>query len=203
MKEYKSDLLSGLVNGDKEQILLIYRKLFPKVLQFVLRNKGNQQDAEDVFQKSLLQFIARMKLRDIPEIKSVEAYLFTINKNLWRRELNKNEWVTNTTLSEQDSENAQKISNKSNQSTIQAYEEEAVAFLEQERWDLYINCFERLSENCRKILAFFFKKKPYSEFSEEFGYNSESVARQRVFKCKTKLSDIIKSHADFKRLKNL
>lgn len=203
MKEYKSDLLNGLVNGDKEQILIIYQKLFPKVLQFVLRNNGNQQDAEDVFQKSLLQLIARFKLRDIPEIKSVEAYLFTINKNLWRRELNRNDWVTNSVLSEQDNESTIKTGNKSNQSTIQAYEEEAVAFLEQERWELYKSCFEKLSENCRKILDFFFKKKPYSEFNEEFGYNSESVARQRVFKCKSKLSDIIKSHTDFKRLKNL
>lgn len=203
MKDYKSELLNGLISGDKEQILIIYQQLFPKVLQFVLRNKGTQQDAEDIFQKSLLQLIARFKLRDIPEIKSLEAYLFTINKNLWRRELNKNEWVTNSSLAEQDSENTQKMSQKSNLSTIKAYEEEAVSLLEQERWELYKSCFEKLSENCRKILDFFFKKKPYSAFSDEFGYNSESVARQRVFKCKHRLTELIKSHTDFKRLKNL
>ena len=99
MKDYDNDLLNGLISGDKEQILFIYQKLFPKVLQFVLRNKGNEQDAEDIFQKSLLQLIARFKLRETPEIKSVEAYLFTINKNLWRRELNKKEWVTYFTCS--------------------------------------------------------------------------------------------------------
>jgi len=203
MKDYDNGLLNGLISGDKEQILFIYQKLFPKVLQFVLRNKGNEQDAEDIFQKSLLQLIARFKLRESPEIKSVEAYLFTINKNLWRRELNKKEWVTNSSLTEQDYENAQKISHRSNSSTLKAYEEEAVAFLEQERWKLYKYCFEKLSENCRKILDFFFKKKTYDEFYKTFGYSSESVVRQRVFKCKNKLSEIIKSHADFNRLKNL
>ena len=95
------------------------------------------------------------------------------------------------------------MSLKSNASTLKAYEEEAVAFLEQERWELYKSCFEKLSENCRKILDFFFKKKTYAEFYKAFGYKSESVVRQRVFKCKNKLSDIIKSHTDFNRLKNL
>ncbi|MGB3464476.1 MAG: sigma-70 family RNA polymerase sigma factor [Cyclobacteriaceae bacterium] len=203
MKDFQGQLLNGLLTGDKKQIRIIYDQLFPKVRQFILRNNGNQQDAEDIFQKSLLQLITRLKLREVSEVKSIEAYLFTINKNLWRRELNKNERVTKSVLREQDSESTRLEGNTSNEINVKAYEEEAIELLEQERWELYRNCFERLSENCRKILEFFFKKKPYSEFNSEFGYSSESVARQRVFKCKNKLSELIKSHADYKRLKNL
>jgi len=196
-------LLKGLIDGDKKQIYELYQKLFPKVRQFILRNNGNQEDAEDIFQKALLQFITRVKLRGTPEIKSIEAYLFTINKNLWRRELNKTERVTNVQVNEHDSESNVNHGEIGDANAKRLFEDEAISLLEQERWELYKNCFKKLSENCQQILEFFFKRKSYSDFCKEFDYNSESVARQRVFKCKAKLVQLIKTHVDFKRLKNL
>lgn len=203
MIEPNSALISGLLEGKKEILQKIYEELFPKVRQFILRNNGGQQDAEDIFQRSLLQLITRAKVSGLPDINSIEAYLFTINKNLWRRELNAKERVTNPLSHEQSYEGTREDTKAGRLLVSLEVEEEAVALLEQERWELYQNCFAKLSENCRKILDFFFKKKPYSAFNEEFGYNSESVARQRVFKCKNKLSKLIKADSQYSRLKNL
>lgn len=201
MNEHNSALVKGLIEGRKEVLYKIYEELFPKVRKFVLRNNGRQQDAEDLFQRSLLQLITKAKVSGLPEIKSIEAYLFTINKNLWRRELNSNERVTNPTTHEQSYESG--TDSTAQLMATASLQEEAVALLEQERWELYQTCFAQLTENCRKVLDFFFKKKPYSAFNEEFGYSSESVARQRVFKCKNKLSKLIKAHGNYNRLKNL
>ena len=35
---------------------------------------------------------------------------------------------------------------------------------------------------------------------EQFGYNSETVARQRVFKCKTKLKELVRKDKRFSTL---
>ena len=49
----------------------------------------------------------------------------------------------------------------------------------------------------------FFAKVPYADMVKTMNYNSETVARQRVFKCKTKLTDIIKKDNRYKSLKEI
>ena len=87
-EKHNNIYLQGLLSGDDRIINTIYKKNFPSVLSFVKRNKGTYEDAEEVFQDALFQLTVRMKVRSF-EIKSTfEGYLFTVCKNLWRKELN-------------------------------------------------------------------------------------------------------------------
>ncbi|MFT5891811.1 MAG: hypothetical protein ACI9Y7_001918, partial [Dokdonia sp.] len=49
----------------------------------------------------------------------------------------------------------------------------------------------------------FFAKVSYERMVKEMGYNSETVARQRVFKCKAKLTQTITSDHRYNSLKEL
>jgi hypothetical protein len=49
----------------------------------------------------------------------------------------------------------------------------------------------------------FFAKIPYSHIAKEHGYSSETVVRQRVFKCKNKLIELIKKDPRYKSLKDV
>ncbi len=177
--------IEGLSAKNEKVILEIYQNIFPKVKSFILKNKGQQSDAEDVFQNALLQLSVRY-IKESFEIKtSFEAYLFTVCKNLWRRELNKSKkWVTNDNVIQ-----------------LQSKEVDlALATLEQERWELYAEYLKTISENCRKVLQLFFNKVSYTDIVEKMGYNSETVVRQRVFKCKTKLTSLIQKDKRYKSL---
>ena len=79
----------------------------------------------------------------------------------------------------------------------------ARSILEQERWEFFQEKLEEISGNCKEILKRFFNKMPYKQIAEELDYNSESVVRQRVFKCKNKLTETIKKDVRFKELKEL
>ena len=81
--------------------------------------------------------------------------------------------------------------------------EQSLALLEQERWEIFKEGLTKLSENCRRILQLFFAKTSYAKMVEEFGYNSETVARQRVFKCKAKLTETIKNDTRYNSLREL
>lgn len=184
----KSDyFIKGILESDEKVVAEIYNLFFPKVLSFVYKNNGQQEDAEDVFQKALLQISARIKLRKLEVIHtSFEAYLFTACKNLWRRELNnKQKGVTNDGVKELVSDEL----------------DMAHALLEQERWELFREKLEHLSDNCKQVLNLFLKKVPYDQIVEKLGYTSETVARQRVFKCKAKLIEMIKADKRFRNLK--
>lgn len=180
--------LKALVQGDSSFISTIYESSFPPVKKFIFQNKGQLADAEDIFQKALLQIAVRYQ-REKFEIKThFEAYLFTVCKNLWRRELNKHKnKVTNEKLIELQTEEYDNTS----------------AVLEQERQELFVEKLNLISKNCKQILTLFFAKTPYSEITEKLKYASETVVRQRVFKCKKKLTELIKSDKRYHSLKEL
>ena len=106
-------------------------------------------------------------------------------KNLWLRGLNnRKKEVRNSGIVERTADNHRTI----------------VSILEQERWDLFEEKLESLSDNCRALLNDFFNKVPYSMIVEKFNYSCENVAFQRVFKCKKKLAELIKSDRRFQEL---
>ncbi|WP_111685543.1 RNA polymerase sigma factor [Winogradskyella tangerina] len=180
--------LEGLVTNNESVVKDIYQKSFRNVIRFVSNNKGRREDAEDIFQKALLQLAVRYKKEKFEIKSSFEAYLFTVCKNLWRRELNKSKLkVTNDAVIELNSED----------------DDIAVSVLEQKRWELFTEALELISENCKAILKLFFAKVSYAIMVEQFNYNSETVARQRVFKCKNKLKDLVKSDVRYNELKSL
>ena len=181
-------LLKDVALGDKNTLQRLYTVVFPKIHSFVLKNNGEQEDAEDVFQKALMQIIARYKVKGLAIDSSFEGFLFTACRNLWRRELNKRKKVV------------------TNQEVVELYDEAddmTAATLEQEKWELFQEKLTELSENCRTLLQLFFKKTPYIEIVEKLGYNSDNVVRQRIFNCKSQLTKMITNDIRFKHLKEI
>ncbi len=186
----KQDILffNALISRDSKKIESIYTDNFQSVKSFILQNKGNIEDAEDIFQKALLQIAVRYKRKKFEIKTTFGGYLFTVCKNLWRKELNsrKNK-VTNTIV-------------------IELYTEErenSLGIIEQKRQELFIEKLQEISENCKNILTLFFSKISYSEIIEQTEYSSETVVRQRVFKCKKKLKELIKNDKRYNSLKEL
>ncbi len=169
--------LEGLLSGDEVIIDQIYKNNFYQVVTFVKKNQGTHEDAKEVFQDALFQLIARLKVRKFEIKSSFDGYLFTVCKNLWRKELNKRK---------------RKVRNDG---PIELLDEEArhsAFILEQERWELFEEKISQLSENCMNLLKDYFNKVPYDVIVERFSYSSENVAFQRVFKCKKRLAELIK-----------
>ncbi len=180
--------LNALVEGNSRIISKIYSTNFTQVKRFILQNKGGVEDAEDVFQKALLQIAVRHKKEGIQINSNFDAYLFTVCKNLWRRELNsKKNRVTNQEVIE----------------LVSDAKENANALVEQKRHELFLEKLNLVSDNCKKILSLFFAKVPYAEIVESTEYNSETVVRQRVFKCKKKLTDLIRGDKRYLSLQEL
>ncbi len=179
------NILANLVNGDDRTIRNTYSSVFPKVISFVKNNKGSYEDAEEIFQDALFQVITRAKIKGIEIKSSFEAYLFTVCKNLWYKELNKSKKeVRNDGVFE-----------------LKASEDKTMeAILYQDRWDLFEEMLQKLSGNCAELLKDYFKKVPYSEIVKKFSYATENTAFQRVFKCKKRLTELIKNDPRYRDL---
>lgn len=177
----------ALAEGDQSTIRFVYNTLFPKVLSFVKNNKGTYEDTEEIFHEALYQLIVRAKVKGVQINTSFEAYFFSTCKNLWYKELNKRKKeVRNDTILE--------LKEKS------FFEDTMISIVEQERWDLFEEMLSKISENCANLLKDYFNRVPYAEIVKKFSYASENAAFQRVFKCKKRLMDLIKSDPRYKNL---
>ncbi len=183
-----SFFLEKLIAEDSKAITEIYNRNFPFVQKYILQNNGNKEDTQDIFQKALLQIIIRYKREKFNITGNFDAYFFTVCKNLWRRELNLHKKkITDTATIELQSE----------------YKNHIQALIEQKRHDLFIEKLDKISDNCKKILNFFFAKVSYEEIVKTTEYSSESAVRQRVFKCKKKLIQLIQKDTRYNSLREL
>lgn len=169
----------GIASGDDKVLLEIYNDFLPMVKRFVMKEGGGASDAEDVFNQVLMQLYARMKVKRFEIQSTFEGYLFTACKNIWRREFNKKVKT--------------RVTNESYVEHMNRTEDAARAILEQEKWELFQDKFEQLSENCKKVLQLHLDKVSGKEIMKRLDYASESTVRQRIFKCKSSLIKQIRS----------
>lgn len=173
--------ITALLNGDDSVIKEIYSKMFPKIVSYIQKNSGKKDDALDVFHDALMYIIVTQKEKRTV-IFSFEAYLFVVCKNIWKKTL-KNRVIKADVVALEDKE-----------TNLSAF------ILKQQCFDFYVAKFELLSENCKDLLVSYFNGSTYEDLLIEFSYATVNTVRQRIFKCRTKLTELIKSDKEFKRI---
>jgi len=180
--------LQSLRNGDNTGIRKIYEELFPKVKSFIIKRDGNIDDAKEIMQKALLQVSTRAQDQNFTLKSSFDAYFMVVCKNLWIRTIKKRKLrVTNDNIIALVSEEA----------------EIAMSTYEQERWELFQEKLQIISENCREILKLFFNKVSYKKIAELKAYANENTVKQRIFKCKARLKEAIQADIRYRELVHL
>lgn len=69
-----------------------------------------------------------------------------------------------------------------------------------ERYKLFQEHFEKLGQDCQKILQLFFDKVPLKQVAEIMGFTSESYAKKRKHQCKEYLVRSIKQDTEYKNI---
>ncbi len=175
--------IKGFLEGNPKILQNIYDNSYSYVEYYVVSRGGFKKDAEDIFHNALLLIYVKLKEEKIT-IQKFDNYLFTVCRNLWRRE-NKKKRVTNI-------DSIPLVSEELDMATF---------YLENEQWELYHEKFKLISKQCKEILKMLFDKKTYDEIVQKYAYASKIVARQRVFKCKKRLIQLIKQDKRYTRLK--
>lgn len=174
--------IEALLTGNSSIVNKIYSKIYPKILSYIRNNKGDAEEAMDIFQEALMYIIITQKEKRT-EILNFEAYLFVVCRNIWKKKLTNRVIQTDVvTLVDKDTDLAQFI-------------------VEQKYFDVYTAKFDLLSENCKEILSVYFNGATYEEIATDNDYASINTVRQRVFKCRAKLIELIKEDQEFQQLR--
>lgn len=175
--ELLDSLRSGV--GMNECIRGIYEKHFEQLSWFVLQNNGNRQDAEDIFQEVVLNFIEAVQKNKFRGESSVKTFLYSLNKHTWLNELKRRG-------------RAARRERKFEQSNDKEEMDVSHFISNREAKSQVMRVVEKLGDACKKILVmFYYENLPMKEILENTEYESEQVVRNKKYKCLKQLEQML------------
>lgn len=171
--------LIGLVNNDAAVINEIYKKCAGRVKSFIVFNNGTANDAEDIFQESLVDVYHQAKYKNLQLSCPFEPFLLLVCKRKWLNELKKRS-VSPVTKGEDD------LLHIGEDTFEQAERLEE----EQEQSALFLKAFEKLGERCKEIIKWSMQGEAQEKVAEALGV-TYGYLRKKKSECMASLIKMV------------
>lgn len=151
----------------------IYDTHFEMVRKFILINSGTVNDAEDIFQDTLIVLDRKLEEENFVLTAKLKTYIMGISKNLWYKKLRNNHLFV-----------------RLDEFHGGDYDQELSSFIEQEKSyaEKLLNVISRISSHCNRLINdIFFLSKPIKEIQKIYGYTSKHNAQNQKYKCMEQL----------------
>jgi len=183
--KYDDAELIAAINDKKEidkAILYIYKQYADNISSFITNNGGSQQDADDIFQETVIVFIDIVKKGKYRKEASIKTFLVAIARNTWFNEIKKRDRSGHR-------EKLYETSRGTDEMDVSHYISDRE--IKQELREL----LNKLSDPCRKILMlFYYESLPMKEIVHHLHYENEQVVRNKKYKCLQQLTEMIKAN---------
>lgn len=179
-------ILNGIKRGDQQIINYFYKENVRYIQGYILRNQGNREDVEDVFQDAVVVLYQNLQKDQFEITSSLKTYFYGICKNIWRNKVKKQQRMV--------FEDTPYTLGRTSQPSI---------FAELENRDqeaLYKKYFGRLSAENQNLLFLYFEGRSMREISELTGY-SEGYARKKKYDVKKQLTQMIQEDPFYEELR--
>jgi RNA polymerase sigma factor (sigma-70 family) len=185
-----TELITAIRRGDQlnSAIYFIYEQYSGTISSFILANSGTAQDAEDIFQETVVTFIDLVKKDKFRGDASVKTFLVAVARNIWLNELKKKE---RSGIREQVFEKSRETSE------IDVSHHMADREVKQQ----FRAVLGKLGEPCKKILTlFYYENLSMKDMLAHLPYENEQVMRNKKYKCLQQLTGLIKQNPSIARL---
>ncbi len=183
----QSEYIEAILTNDLPKLRAMYQALFPAISKMVQENSGSVADAKDVFQEAISTAFEKVKQPDFRLESKFSTFLYAIAFNKWRSKRKKKSFLEVSI-----SQDAALIADDS----FESDEHEKA-----EQRHLLYRAFDRLGEDCRKVLLMFFDGKTMVEIAETMGFAGENYAARRKHMCKEQLVGLVKSYPEYRELR--
>jgi DNA-directed RNA polymerase specialized sigma24 family protein len=157
----------------------LYKKAFPDVARYVARMGGSFEEAQDVFQDTLVIYYEKVASAQIETVVNEKAYLVGIAKRLWLQDY--------------------KLSSRNE--PLNDFDMQVVVD-EQPAAGKLMHYLETAGKKCMELLkAYYYDHLPVGDVATLFGYSGTHSATVAKYKCLEKVRETVKqkslSYADF------
>lgn len=150
------------------------------VTNYVVKNSGTEEDAQDVFQDALVVFYKNIVKPEFVLSAKVSTYLFAICRRLWLNKIRNNRvMIANREIEDVDERLVVDFDFHLNDQPT-----DKVAQM--------IELLDSIGDNCREILhSFYFSKLSLEEIALKLDYSNEQVARQQKYRCMQRMRKLM------------
>jgi RNA polymerase sigma factor (sigma-70 family) len=174
----QEEILPLLRKGDNKVFEYFYKTHFRVVATLVMQNHGNEDDARELFQDTMI--VLFKKVRDNADfVLSAQwsTFIYAIARNLWLRKLSIKK--QNPIISIEDTMVLEQIPNE--------MDLESQELQYEQKHNLVKNTLATLKKECREIIeAAFYKKLSGIEIARLLGY-TEDFVKVKKFRCMKEL----------------
>ena len=164
-----TEILDDLKSENNNAFGQLYEKYFGMVNRYVKKNNGTTEEAEDIFQDTMIVLLEKLRQNDFYLTASIKTYIMAISKNLWLKRLRTAHRETKYT-----------------EIYDSKFYEEINFAIEQEKnyWDKLQNYIHKISDHCKGLIHdIFFKEKSIQQIQLEYGYSTRHNAQNQKYKC--------------------
>jgi RNA polymerase sigma factor (sigma-70 family) len=167
--------LERLQAGDQETLVELYHANFAMVRNYVVKNNGVVEDAEDLLQDALVVLWQNARKPGFELTSKISTYIMAVCKNLWLKQLGKSsrmmgeEMITPQVHSETPNEGRAMDLKKIHEA------------------------LDELGDTCRNILTmFYFDGFDMDTIAKRLQFNNADTAKAKKYQCFKKLEEIVK-----------
>ena len=170
-------LLKGIAAEDKGSIEQLYRQYYIMVQSMVLANAGNNDDAADLFQETIIVLYEKIKKGNFELQCLLKTFLYSVARRLWLKKLQQQQRY---------------ISQPDGLEETIPVENEIESHLKLQN-DFYLmeSSMNKIGEPCKSLLqAYYLQKKHMNVIAQEFGYTNADNAKTQKYKCLVRLKKL-------------
>ncbi len=184
-----SKLLVMLRSSDRtlrnQALTTLYQDNFPAIRALILKNSGNLEDAEDIFQDGLIALYEQVNNQTFKETSSIKTYLYAICRNLWMKRLRKSS-TKNEILGQE----------------VDFAETDILPLdlmIADEESETLADLLGQIGADCQRVLLlYYYERKRMQEIAKVMGFANEQVAKNKKNRCLKKLKELAKKIPHFK-----
>lgn len=171
------EVVLGILNNSEDVLNKLYAGYFPMVLQFILNNNGDEDDAKDVYQEGIIVLYNKIKGGDFELSSKLKTYIYSVCRRIWLKKL---------------AQYSKKTSSVADFEDIIAIEEDMEQHEEKDQqFEKMEVALTSLGEPCKTIIQdFYIHNLSMQDICEKFGYTNTDNAKTQKYKCLQRLKKL-------------
>ena len=172
-------MLDLIRKGEEEALVTLYQSNRKPILSYITRNNGTADDAEDLLQEALIVLWERVRSGRFEYHAKLGTFVFGTVKNMWLRRLARMKRESPARLNpDEHADGGGSLLDD---------------LIENERVLLVRSALEKLGEQCRKLLLFFYwEELSMEEIATHMGFANADTVKSKKYQCKKELEKIVR-----------
>ena len=172
-----NEVILGILNNSESVLKRLYLAYFPMILQLIINNNGNEDDAKDIYQEAIIILYNKVKAGDFELSSKLKTYIYSVCRRLWLKRLNqKNRYGGDI---------------RDFQEFLAVDDESELHGQMDMQFSKMGTALSLLGEPCKTIIEdFYIHNKSMQDICESFGYTNADNAKTQKYKCLQRLKKL-------------